>query len=197
MTRGRDLIKGSAPHLVVRLVRWRRDVWQDARLRLLVEVGKMPSHAVRNFFFRRAGLTLPRTSSIHFRAEFYRPEAIVVGEHCTIGDTCFLDGRETIVMGDCVNVGSHVSIYTRQHDVDSPNFAESGGPVHIGRYAWLGSHSIVLPNVTIGEGAVVAAGAVVTRDVAPYTLVAGVPARFVRERARDLHYRLGYAKRFV
>lgn len=193
----RQRIARSAPRTVVSLVRWRRDVWQDARLRLLGEVGKFPSHSVRNFFFRRAGLTLPRTSSIHFRTEFYRPEAIVVGEHCTIGDTCFLDGRETIVIGECVNLGSHVSIYTRQHDVDSPDFAESGGPVHIGRYAWLGSHSIVLPNVTIGEGAVVAAGAVVTRDVAPYTMVGGVPARFIRERPRGLRYRLGYAKRFV
>lgn len=183
--------------MAVSLVRWRRDVWQDARLRLLVEVGKLPSHRVRSFFFRRAGVALPRTSSVHFRAEFYRPEAVTIGEFCTIGDTCFLDGRETIVIGDSVNIGSHVSIYTRQHDVDSPDFAETGGPVRIGRYAWLGSHCIVLPGVTIGEGAVVAAGAVVTRDVAPYTLVAGVPARFVRERQRGLQYRLGYAKRFV
>jgi acetyltransferase-like isoleucine patch superfamily enzyme len=193
----RQYIKGNVPPSVVSLVRWRRDVWQDARLRLLIEAGKLPSHRVRNFIFRRAGLTLPRTSSIHFRAEFYRPEAISVGEFCTIGDSCFLDGRETIVMGDCVNIGSHVTIYTRQHDVDSPDFAETGGPVTIGSYAWLGSHSIVLPGVTIGQGAVVAAGAVVTRDVAPYTMVAGVPARFVRERSQDLRYRLGYAKRFV
>lgn len=193
----RDVVKKSAPEQVVSLVRWRRDVWQDLRLRLLLEVGKLPSHVVRNSIYRKAGLSLPRTSSLHFRAEFYRPEGIRVGEHCTIGDTCFLDGRETITIGDCVNIGSHVSIYTRQHDIDSPDFAESGGPVNIGRYAYLGSHCIILPNVTVGEGAVVAAGAVVTRDVAPFTLVAGIPARFVRERSRDLRYRLGYAKRFV
>lgn len=191
------VLKRRAPQPLVRLVRWRRDVWQDARLRLLVEVGKVPSHTVRNFFYRRAGLTLPRTSSIHYRAEFYRPEGIVVGEHCTIGDSAFLDGRDTIVLGDAVNLSSHVSIYTRQHDVDGPDFAETGGPVRIGSHAWLGSHCIVLPGVTIGEGAVVGAGSVVTKDVAPYTMVAGAPARFVRERSRDLRYRLGYAKRFV
>lgn len=185
------------PRPVILFVRWRRDAWQDARLRLLIEVGKIPSHRVRNYFIRRAGVTLPRSSSIHFRAEFYKPEAIRIGEYCTIGDTCFLDGRGSIDIGDSVNIGSHVTIYTRQHDVDSPDFAEVGGPVRICDYAWLGSHSIVLPNVTVGEGAVVAAGSVVTRDVAPYSMVAGVPAKFVRERPRTLRYRLGYAKRFV
>lgn len=182
---------------LVRLVHWRRDVWADLRLRLLTEVGRFPSHTVRNYFYRRSGMVLPRTSSLHWRAEFYRPEGIVVGEHCTIGDTCFLDGRSGITLGDNVNIGSHVSIYTRQHDVDAADFAEIGAPVTVGDYAWIASHAVVLPGVTIGEGAVVAAGAVVPRDVPPYTLVGGNPARVIRQRNRDLHYRLGYAKRFV
>lgn len=182
---------------LIGLVRWRRDVWSDLRLRLLAEIGRVPSHAIRNFFYRRAGITLPRSSSIHWRAEFYHPEGIAIGEHCIIGDTCFLDGREGITVGKNVNVGGKVSIYTRQHSVDSPMFAEVGGPVVIGDYAWIASHAIVLPGVTIGEGAVVAAGAVVTKDVAPYTLVGGNPAVFIRERSLDLRYELGYAKRFV
>jgi maltose O-acetyltransferase len=61
----------------------------------------------------------------------------------------------------------------------------------------VGSHSIILPGVTIGRGGVVGAGSVVTKDVEPYTLVAGAPAQFRRHRSRDLEYRLGYAKRFV
>jgi acetyltransferase-like isoleucine patch superfamily enzyme len=69
--------------------------------------------------------------------------------------------------------------------------------VTVGNYAWLASHCIVLPGVTIGEGAVVAAGAVVATDVAPYTMVGGVPARYIKDRNRDLRYTLGYAKRFV
>jgi acetyltransferase-like isoleucine patch superfamily enzyme len=54
-------------------------------------------------------------------------------------------------------------------------------PIRIGRGAWLGARVIILKGVTVGEGAVVGAGSVVTRDVAPYTLVAGNPARFIRE----------------
>lgn len=195
--RGRAALKKVAPETLINFVRWRRGMWADARLRLLAEVGHVPSHAVRNHFYRRAGMQLPRSSSIHWRAEFYRPEGITIGQHCTVGDSVFLDGREGITVGDNVNVGSHVSVYTRQHDPDDPDFAEVGAPVTIGTYAWVSSHSVILPGVSVGEGAVVAAGAVVTRDVPPYTVVAGVPAAVIRERARGLQYRLGYAKRFV
>jgi maltose O-acetyltransferase len=196
-SRARELAKGGAPASVVRLVRWRRDVWADARLRLLADIGGVPSHGFRNYWYRRAGLTLGPHSSIHWRAEFYAPQTITIGDWSTIGDTAFLDGRSGLDIGDCVNLGSHVSIYTRQHDPDDPDFAEVGAPVKVEDYAWLASHCIVLPGVTIGEGAVVAAGAVVTRDVAPYTMVGGVPASFIRDRSRNLRYKLGYAKRFV
>jgi acetyltransferase-like isoleucine patch superfamily enzyme len=195
--RVRELAKARAPGALVRLVQWRRDMWGDARLRLLAEVGGVPSHRFRNYWYRRAGLSLGTHSSIHWRAEFYSPQTITVGDWTTIGDTAFLDGRSGLQIGDCVNLGSHVSIYTRQHDPDDPDFAEVGGPVTVGSYAWLASHCIVLPGVTIGEGAVVAAGAVVAKDVAPYTMVGGVPAKYIRDRNRDLRYKLGYAKRFV
>lgn len=185
------------PRGIRRLIHWRRNLWQDLRLRLLADVGYFPSHAVRRFFYRRSGMTLGKGSSIHWRAEFYCPERIVIGDHTVIGDSAFLDGREGLVIGSSVNLGSHVTIYTRQHDPDSPTFAEVGGPVTVGDRAWVASHVIILPGVAVGEGAVVAAGAVVTSDVQPFTIVGGVPARFIRERSRDLRYELGYAKRFV
>ena len=140
---------------------------------------------------------LPTSSSIHWRAEFCAPERIAIGEHVTIGDTCFPDGRSGLSIGDSVNLGSHVRIYTREHDVDSPSFAETGAPVRIADHAWVASHSIILPGVTIGQGAVVAAGAVVTKDVEPFTIVGGNPARPIRRRNDDLRYQLGYAKRFA
>lgn len=186
-----------APDPVVRLVRWRRDVWSDLRLRLLADLGYLPTHSVRKFFYRRAGMTIPKTSSIHWRAEFYAPENISIGDFCTIGDSCFLDGRSGLTIGRSVNLGSHVSIYTREHDVHSPDFAETGAPVVIEDWGWVGSHAVLLPGVRVGEGAVVAAGAVVTKDVPSYTIVGGVPAKHIGVRNRDLRYRLGYAKRFV
>lgn len=190
-------LKDISPEPILEASRWGRGVWSDLRLRLLTDIGYVPSHSFRNACYRRAGMRLPASSSIHWRAEFYAPESIVVGEHCTIGDSCFLDGRSGLTIGESVNLGSHVTIYTREHDVNSPDFAETGAPVRVGTHAWISSHSIVLPGVTIGEGAVVAAGAVVTRDVPPFAIVGGNPARVIGTRNSDLRYRLGYAKRFV
>lgn len=193
----RTTVKSRAPEPVINAVRHRREVWADLRLRLLSDLGYLPSHSVRKFFYRRSGMVLPSSSSIHWRAEFYAPEHIVVGTHCTIGDSCFLDGRSGVTIGDNVNLGSHVTIYTREHDVDSADFAETGGAVVVGAHAWLASHCIILPGITIGEGAVVAAGAVVTKDVEPFMIVGGNPAVPIKRRSSDLRYELGYAKRFV
>ena len=193
----REFVKANAPDKVIDAVRWRRDVWADLRLRLLTDVGFIPSHTIRKALYRASGMTIPDSSSLHWRAEFYAPERIVIGEHCTIGDSAFLDGRSGLTMGNAVNLGSHVSIYTREHDVNSAEFAETGGPVVLGDRAWVSSHAIILPGVTVGEGAVVAAGAVVTNDVPPFAIVGGVPAKVIGERNQHLTYRLGYAKRFV
>lgn len=190
----RGLAKRIAPLRAV--VRRRRDVWSDLRLYLLTLVGNVPLHRLRNFAYRRAGITLPRTSSLHWKARFFHPEGLVVGEYTTIGNDGFFDAREGIAIGSCVNIAAEVRIYTREHDVDDPWFAETGGPVAIGDYAYIGTRVTILPGVTIGDGAVIASGAVVTKDVAPYMLVGGVPAKPIRERSRDLRYKLGYAKRF-
>jgi acetyltransferase-like isoleucine patch superfamily enzyme len=195
--RVKEWAKARAPEPVLRLATTRRDMWSDMRLRLLSDLGRLPSHGARKYFYRRAGMTVPDTTSIHWRCEFYAPERIWFGEHCTVGDSCFLDGRSGLRFGDSVNLGSHVSIYTREHAVDAPDFAETGAPVDVGDHAWIASHAIVLPGVTVGEGAVVAAGAVVAKDVPPFALVGGNPARVLGERSRDLRYQLGYAKRFV
>jgi maltose O-acetyltransferase len=110
-------------------------------------------------------------------------------DYLTIGSDCFLTGpvnfdlQAPVTIGDRVSIGHGVRFLTVDHEIgDSaqrcgPTFAE---PITIGDGVWLGSACIILPGVTIGKGALVAAGAVVTRDVPPNTLVAGVPARAVR-----------------
>ncbi len=172
------------------------EIWGDLRLYWLTMLGYVPSHRVRNFFYRWCGVRLARTSSIHWRSRFFSPEGLSVGEHCTIGNDSFFDARSGVTIGDCVNIAGEVRIYTREHDIDDPYFAEVGGPVFIEDYAYIGTRVTIMPNVRIGRGAVVASGAVVTRDVPPYMLVGGVPARVIRERSHDLRYKLGFAKKF-
>ena len=175
---------------------WFHGVQGDAQLLLLTLVGHVPSHAIRKRCYRHYGATIPPSSTLHWRAEFFAPAGLQVGEHTTLGGDGFYDGREGITIGNSVNIGREVQIYTREHDVQSPDFAETGGPVAIGDHAYLGSRVTVLPGVTIGRGAVVASGAVVTHDVPEFTIVGGVPAKTIGERTRDLRYELGYAKRF-
>lgn len=176
--------------------RYAHDAWGDLRLLLLTYVGRVPSHEFRNACYRRAGLELPRTSSIHWRARFYAPENVRIGPFTTIGHDAFLDGREGIWIGESVNIAAEVAVYTREHDVQSSNFAETGGPVRIDDYAYIGSRVTILPGVDIGRGAVVASGAVCTKSVPPLAIVGGIPARTLGERQAGLNYRLGYRKRF-
>lgn len=109
------------------------------------------------------------------------------GGRLVIGDRVFVNSGATIVahhsieIGDDARIGDLVAIYDTDHHPLEDGADADAGPVSIERNAWLGRGVIVLPGVTVGESAVVAAGSVVTGDVAPLTLVAGNPARPVRE----------------
>lgn len=94
-----------------------------------------------------------------------------------------LRARAGITIGARVRIGPHVRFHAAGHDPDDPDFADVGAPIVVGEDVWLGSGALVLPGVTIGRGAVIAAGSVVQADVPPGVVVAGVPARVVRERA--------------
>lgn len=175
------------------VIRSLASILRGFRLYVLFWVGHVPNHALRKFMYRNVfGVKIGSNTSLHWRTRFFQPEGVAVGENSIIGNDCFLDGRSGIRIGDNVNIGGHVQIYTLEHDPDSPHFATKGGPVTIGDRCYIATRATVLPSVTIGEGAVVAAGAVVTRDVPPFTVVGGVPARVIRERSRDLVYTLGY-----
>jgi maltose O-acetyltransferase len=126
----------------------------------------------------------------------YAPFRITIGDSSTVNYGVLLDGRSGLTIGDNASICEGTAILTLEHDVDDPHLALRGGSVEVGDYAFVGSYARILPGVTLGEGAVVGAGSVVTRDVAPYTVVAGVPARYVRDRVRDVRYRCVYRKQF-
>lgn len=158
----------------------------------LQAVGKIPSQTVRNWFYVKwYGLRLGSGSVIYNSCHLRSPQNITIGNHSSIGDQCVLDGRAGLTIGDSVNISTAAWIWTAQHDLQDSNFAGQEAPVVIEDYAWISSRTTILPGVTIGEGAVVATGAVVTKSVAPYEIVGGVPAKKIGERNRNLEYKLG------
>ena len=156
------------------------------------QTGLIPSHHVRDFLYRHVWLVdMAPKSIIYWGAEIRASEKLHIGEGTIIGDKALLDARNGIEIGKNVNFSSNVHIYTEQHDHRDPDFrcnSDKSFRVRIGDRAWIGPNVTILHSVTIGEGAVVAAGAVVTKDVAPYTLVAGIPAKKIGDRTRDLRY---------
>ncbi|MEI6690176.1 MAG: acyltransferase [bacterium] len=157
----------------------------------------IPLHFVRNFVWQLVGVKLGNKSTLHTGIRVFDPRGITVGEGTIIGFGCFLDGRSKLTIGNHTDIASEAMIYNGEHDIHAPDFAGIEAPVTIGDYVFIGPRAIILPGVTIGKGAVVGAGAVVTKDVAPFAIVGGVPAKVIGERElKDPHYVLGRFKLF-
>lgn len=169
----------------------------DFELMLLRWSGHIPFHSIRNLIYRASGVKLGKGSTLHMWANFFYPKNITIGNDTIIGDHVFLDGRSSIKIGDHVDIASSVMIYNSEHDLDDDDFKAREESVEIGDNVFIGPRAIILPGVKIGNGAVVAAGAVVTKDVADFAIVGGVPAKEIGERKnKNLNYKLGRARLF-
>ena len=157
-------------------------------------VGKIPSHAVRNACLKMYLAEFGAGTSVQLDCRFLNGRKVHFGKRNVINFGCLFDGRKfDIRTGDDVSFGPEASILTLGHDPQSPQFADRGGDVIIGNRVWIAYRAVILPGIKIGDGAVVGAGAVVTKDVEPYTIVAGNPARKIGERTKDLSYELNFS----
>jgi maltose O-acetyltransferase len=169
------------------------DLW----LYVLWIIGYFPSHTIRNIFYAISGIKMGYGSTFHMGARFFLPKNIEIGEGTIVGDHAFLDGRAKIKIGKQVDIASSVMIYNSEHDLSDPSFTATEEPVTIGNYVFIGPRSIIMPGVNIGNGAVIAGGAVVTKDVSENTIVGGVPAKIIGERPlKNQSYKLGRARLF-
>lgn len=160
-------------------------------------VGYVPSHHIRRLFYRMAGVKIGSGSTIHTMARFYEPHNIEIGDDTIVGEGALLDGRDSLVIGNHVDIASCVMIYNSKHNIYGEHFEAVTGKVVIHDYVFVGPRAIILPGVTIGKGAVIGAGAVVTKDISEGDIVGGIPAKVIGKRdISDLHYRLGRARWF-
>ncbi len=169
----------------------------DLELLILRIVGFIPLYFIRWIFYVSAGVKIGKGTHIHMGTQFFYPLGVSIGSGCVIGQNAFLDGRDKLTIGNYVDIASDVMIYNSEHDINDEDFKAVCAPVKIGDYVFIGPRAIILPGVSIGCGAVIAAGAVVTRDVGEFAVVGGVPAQVIGERKlKDLHYKLGRTRLF-
>jgi acetyltransferase-like isoleucine patch superfamily enzyme len=171
--------------------------WLDLKLLIINSVSLLPFWSIRRLVFAASGVKLGKGSIIHTGCKVFEPKNIIIGQDTKIGDSAFLDGREKLQIGDHVDIASEVMIYNSEHDLESDYFEAKSEPVTIGDYVFIGPRAIVLPGTSIGRGAIIAAGAVVTKDVPDFAIVGGIPARVIGERKnKNPNYILGRDRLF-
>ena len=136
----------------------------------------------RNFLLHCFGMKYDGRVSFYPSSKVWAPWNLELGSFVAIDDAVNLYSAAKIKIGTKVAISRESFICTASHDVTKANRPLVTAPVTICDGVWIGARAIVLPGVTIGEGAVVAAGAVVTKDVEPWTVVGGNPAKFIKRR---------------
>lgn len=125
------------------------------------------------------------------------PKNVFIGNHVVINKHVMLDGRTAkIVIGDNVDIAQETNIWTLEHDVNDDKHEVKGADVVIEDHVWIASRVTILPGVHIGRGAVIAAGAVVSKDVPALEIWGGVPARKIGVRNNKLEYENNYSPWF-
>lgn len=157
----------------------------------IIMTGHIPSHRIRNFLYRFV-FQMKATSKtvIYGGCEFRSPWNIHM-DNCVISVGCIFDGRNGIYIGNNTVFGSNVRVWTEEHDLNDSMFGigeTHAQPVHFGERTWICSDSTVLPGVNIGNGAVVASRACITKDCDAYGVYGGVPAKRIGSRSNDLKY---------
>jgi acetyltransferase-like isoleucine patch superfamily enzyme len=142
------------------------------------------------------GTRIGRGTNIFMRAWFDCPGGVAIGQNSVVNQKCRLDGRGGLTIGDNVSIAAEVCILTASHDIHSIDCEGTTAPVNIGDHVFIGTRATILPGVTLGVGAAVGAGAVVTKSVNPYDIVAGVPAKVIGRRPDNIEYIASYSRLF-
>ncbi|MCI8855592.1 MAG: acyltransferase [Clostridiaceae bacterium] len=150
-------------------------------------VGDLFPQFIRTIVFRHILKNFGKGSVIDYKTYIRYPSRVSIGSHTTINRGCHMFAsfhckEVEIFIGNHVAIAPDVYLLAAGHDYTQLTLPDTAGSITVGDYVWIGARSTILQGVTIGEGAVIAAGSVVTRDIPPYTVAAGVPARVIRRR---------------
>lgn len=136
----------------------------------------------RILLLRLFGARIGQGCFVKSSCEVWQPWKLSLGDYVTLGEHVVCYAVDQITIGDQTTVSRDAFLCCAGHDVASPIMELTYVPITVGANAWIAARAIVMPGRNIGDGAVVAAGAVVTKDVPPWTVVVGNPARVVKRR---------------
>lgn len=154
-------------------------------------VSWIPSQHLKFIFLKMLGVNLTKNVKLYHGFQIRNPKGLIIEDGVSIGPKVLLDARSGLIIRKSATIAYEAIIWTMNHDYNDVYFCGKGGRVEIGEYAWVCSRSIILPGIKIGKGAVVASGAIVTKDVPEFAVVAGVPAKIVGTRTEQ-EYKYGY-----
>jgi putative colanic acid biosynthesis acetyltransferase WcaF len=159
-----------------------RALWAIAHL-LLVRWTPRPFHAWRAFVLRLFGAKLGRNCHIYAGAVIWAPWNLEAGDECGVADGAVLYNQAPIILGRRVVISQGSHLCTGTHDYENPNFPLVAKPIVVGDQAWIAAESFVHPGITIGEGAVIGARSVVTKDMPAWMVCVGNPCQPIKPRA--------------
>ena len=163
-----------------RIARW---VWGVVYV-LLFRISPRPMHAWRAFLLRCFGARLGPSCHIYPGARIWAPWNLVCGDAAAVADEAVIYNPARVVLGSHSIVSQQAYLCGATHDYDDPRFPLVAAPIDVGAYAWICARATVQPGVRVGEGAVLGLGAVATRDLEPWSVNAGIPARKIKDRKK-------------
>jgi len=175
-----DLIKGRKVYS--KTVKLRRLLWDLVWTLLVRWLPHYCGLGWMRMWLRLFGAKIHATAKVYPSVSVFMPWNLVMGEYSTIGAHCRLYNPAPIVLGDACVVSEHATLCTASHDIQSPRHEQIERPITLGNRSWVAAEAFIGMGVTLGEGAVVGARAVVFRDVAPWTVVGGNPAVLIKKR---------------
>jgi len=157
----------------------------------------IPSHYLRLWYYRKImGFKIGKDTSIFMNCSFDCARGFSIGKNSVINAKCRIDPRGLVEIGSNVTISEEVILLTMDHDGDILGKPKLQKKIEIEDYVWIATRATILPGVKIGRGAVIAAGSVVTKNVDPFAIVAGIPAKIIRFRPNNTDYSVNYCRLF-
>lgn len=180
MTPKEDLINFKSPYSRRNVAM--RAIWNITWFCLVRPFPRKVANRWTILLLKMFGAKVAYTATVYSKAKIFMPWNLVMEDYALIGPGVDCYNAAPVILRRNASVSQYSYLCTASHDVSSPNFILFSKAIEIGERAWVAADAFIGPGVTIGEGAVVGARAAVFKDVEPWTVVGGNPAKFIKKR---------------